>query len=48
MFRVIRVFYKREEDVTLFIQVVDERDLFDSTFTTALNSKGLDWSEYNE
>lgn len=48
MFRVIRVFDKREEDKTLFIQVVDERDLFDSTFTTALSLKGLDWSEYYE
>lgn len=48
MFRVIRLFDIREEDKTLFIQVVDERDLFDSTFTKDLNLKGLDWSEYYE
>lgn len=44
--KVIRVFDINDYEKTIFIQVIDDRDLETDGFKRELISKGLEWEEY--
>lgn len=46
--KVIRVFDINDYEKTIFIQVIDDRDLETDGFKRELISKGLEWEEYYE